>query len=109
MRLGDPVRVRRSVGGSGGCDNEDEPNEFRGTLTRTGGWTGPPVTTTCTKSDPSACAFFDPANVPAGNPCAPPRRYVMDGVFDETWKCVRSARGRYTRLPVGFLQNTVSD
>ena len=104
MRLGDPVRVRRSVGGSGGCDNEDEPNEFSGTLTGGGGrWTGPPVTTTCTKADPSECAFFDPTNVPPVDPCAPPRQYVMDGVFDATWKCVRSARGRYTRLYVDWV------
>ena len=106
MRLGDPVRVRRGVGGSGGCDNEDEPNEFRGTLTpNPGSWSGPPVTKTCTKANADDCAFFDPDNVPAVDPCAAPRAYVMDGKFDETYKCVRSARGRYTRLYIDWVQD----
>ena len=29
----------------------------------------------------------------------------MDGRFDETWKCVRSARGRYTRLYIDFVRD----
>jgi len=113
MRLGDPVRtvvtsrkvsfaseaarMHRSSSGAGGCPLPlvDEPNVF--TIVAD----DPPTTTTKCVSPP--CGFFwppalqPPWDVPEPRPCDYPRSFVLDGVFDESWKCVLSARGRYTR------------
>ena len=37
-----------------------------------------------------------PTRAPTPDPCAPPRAHAVDGVFDESWRCLRGARGRYT-------------
>ena len=38
----------------------------------------------------------------------PPRRYVIDGNFDDTWKCVQSARGRYTHAYFDWVKDVES-
>ena len=100
--------MHRSSTGAGGCPLPmvDEPNVMNITV-------GDPlrVTTTCTKKP---CGFFNPPglnppwDVTRPGPCDPPRSYVLDGKFDEAWKCVLSARGRYTRAYFDWVPDTSS-
>ena len=101
-RLGDPVRYVSSLSSGTTCVMEDDPVEFTTLVADAPSdrRRGPLVTTACTAADPADCAFFDP--------CAPPRRHVLDGSFDATWSCVTPVRGRYTWAYFDYVADETS-
>ena len=121
MRLGDPVRtvvtsrkvsfaseaarMHRSSSGSGGCPLPliDEPN-----VMVIDADDPPIVTTRCTKPP---CGFVRPPGVTTKPPfdhCAQPRIHALDGVFDESWRCVKPTFGRYTIIYFDFVEDPAS-
>lgn len=107
MQLKDP-------GPSFGCELFDEPNEFSGVLTTSTDSFAAPLCTTTSED----CQFFNPdiltnplpTNiVPVGNgkPCDI-GGITIDGIFDESWLCVKPAKGQYSLAYFAFLPDESS-